>query len=179
MSLDEPTADQTWGALPPGEMAWALEHETERHRSESVLRMRRWWTETEPDRALRVRCSARRGKQRKPCRQVVADVYDSPDGYYCRAQMMPFIEGTTTVLDAAHDHAASNRPVLARREAAEAGKRTNYDLSLHDPPPGLDGAILLGCRDHGNVAVSTDRLIAEARSTRHTFNVDTGRKSVT
>ncbi|MEJ7846012.1 MAG: hypothetical protein WKF93_10235, partial [Acidimicrobiales bacterium] len=51
MKLNGPTGGEGWGPSPADELAWVAANRTpaEEHRSDTVLRMRRYWTETATD----------------------------------------------------------------------------------------------------------------------------------
>lgn len=177
MNLNGPVTDQTWeGTTPPAEVAWLLQNETPDvfAHTETVMLMRQWWEGVRPPYATTVRCSSKR--RRKLCRRLLADVYETPYGYYARAAMMPFVEGTVAALELAHDLAAQDLPDLSRRMERPTGKPIVFDVALHLVPQRMDGMVMLGCPDHGNIIIPAQRLIDEAASTRRWLNVDTVRK---
>lgn len=163
----------------PAEMAALLAGETEEEaaRSTQVIGMRRWVDEEEPAVALLVKCSS--GRRKKQCGQIVGRVWSTPDGFYLRTSVMPFIEGTVTHLaDAVRLRAEGMPGSAAVTEAAADPTPTPWDGALSNPLPGLGGRVLIGCPHHGNAAVSTALLEREAASPRRKLNLDTLRNFV-
>lgn len=143
----------------------------------TTLRMRRWVQDAAAAPSLDVRCSSIYRK--KPCRQRIGQVWNTPLGHYFRAEIRTSHDGRMAGLTGAMDMQDEGLPggaSLAARWALQESKE--YDGSCELPLPGLNGGVLLGCRNHGRVAVYAARLAEIADTPRRVWNVEVHRKYI-
>jgi hypothetical protein len=132
-----------------------------------LMEMRYWLANQDPMPlpVLTVRCSSPRRK--KPCRQVLAALWQTDHGLYGVADVAPSKTADTVL----KGWGTTESQVLA-------GTRVSYVFSPEDVDPGVDDMVMLACPDHANVEVSAELLVTEAHSTRRTLNIDTMTKVV-
>lgn len=126
-----------------------------------LMEMRHWVADHDPDPVLEVRCSSlRRGR---PCRGLMATLWDTEYGLYGRTLVAPTRE-------AVHVLKVYGEPDYAQF----AGEETPHEFAperLHRD--GYDDWILIACPHCANAFVDAATLVAHARSTRRTLNIDT------